>query len=609
MKKLIKLFTIRLRSIRFTLTVVVAVLILISVFLSSMLSYARYAKDSERQSSVQTQQTLEQLAYNINNYLDELFRLTTYLYYDNTVINEFEKSSGNEVERLQKRRIIENYLDQIMIMPRKDVLNVFVITDEIYYSGRMPKSIDHSIDYSGYDWYKDALQNKKSAFIPPHLEQIVSYPKNTVFSIVKPLKSIQNIAKVIGVIKVDASYSGISEIAEKVKMGNDGGVFIIDSQKNLIYSSIKTEKIDLLSDTALIADNSWTQKIDGTEYLMNTANVKNSDWTIVSVNSLEELTANARQTRDFTLLLATISSLSAIIVLLIFANRFLQPLLEIVQLMKEVRKGNFQVHFLSKRQDEIGYLGDSFNSMVQTINENIQRNTQLATQVYEANALHTQAQLNALQSQIKPHFLYNTLNMISMQIQLGKSEQAVDNIDKLHQLLRGMAKWNREVTLANEYSVLDCYLGIQRSRFEERLEYELSLEKELYYQYILAFILQPIVENAIIHGLEKQRAKTRITVNGFTEGQFTFFIVADTGKGMTDEQLTALKEKLEQAASRPQSYSAPGTDGHIGLENVSNRIKLHYGSQYGIHINSEPDAGTRVTVKLPLLKKEAQENV
>ena len=241
MKKLIKLFTIRLRSIRFTLPVVVAVLILISVFLSSMLSYARYAKDSERQSSVQTQQTLEQLAYNINNYLDELFRLTTYLYYDNTVINEFEKSSGNEVERLQKRRIIENYLDQIMIMPRKDVLNVFVITDEIYYSGRMPKSIDHSIDYSGYDWYKDALQNKKSAFIPPHLEQIVSYPKNTVFSIVKPLKSIQNIDKVIGVIKVDASYSGISEIAEKVKMGNDGGVFIIDSQKNLIYSSIKSK--------------------------------------------------------------------------------------------------------------------------------------------------------------------------------------------------------------------------------------------------------------------------------------------------------------------------------------------------------------------------------
>ena len=99
--------------------------------------------------------------------------------------------------------------------------------------------------------------------------------------------------------------------------------------------------------------------------------------------------------------------------------------------------------------------------------------------------------------------------------------------------------------------------GIQRSRVEERLEYELSLEKELYYQYILAFILQPIVENAIIHGLEKQRAKTRITVNGFTEGQFTFFIVADTCKGMTDEQLTALKEKLEQAASRPQSYSAP----------------------------------------------------
>ena len=174
---------------------------------------------------------------------------------------------------------------------------------------------------------------------------------------------------------------------------------------------------------------------------MNTVQVKSADWTIVAVNSLDELTKNAQKTRDFTFLLATLSSLSAILVLLIFTHSFLKPLMGIVQLMKEVRKGNFQVSFSSKRNDEIGYLGDSFNAMVKTINDNIEKNTELAKKVYEAEMLHTEAQLHALQSQIKPHFLYNTLNMISMQIQVGRLEQAVDNIEKLHRLLRGMAKW------------------------------------------------------------------------------------------------------------------------------------------------------------------------
>ena len=266
---------------------------------------------------------------------------------------------------------------------------------------------------------------------------------------------------------------------------------------------------------ALASSGSWIEKIGSAEYMVNTVQVKSADWTIVAVNSLDELTKNAQKTRDFTFLLATLSSLSAILVLLIFTHSFLKPLMGIVQLMKEVRKGNFQVSFSSKRNDEIGYLGDSFNAMVKTINDNIEKNTELAKKVYEAEMLHTEAQLHALQSQIKPHFLYNTLNMISMQIQVGRLEQAVDNIEKLHRLLRGMAKWDREVLVEDEFAILDAYLGIQSSRFEQRLSYELKLDDSLKKQYILAFILQPLVENAVIHGCETQRRRTKITVEAF----------------------------------------------------------------------------------------------
>lgn len=604
MKKLLEKIKLRLNTVRFTLTFTVTALLLVSIFFVSILSYSRYTKDFSGQSRFQTQQTLKQLSYNISNYLNGLFQLTTYLYNDSAMIKEIEQDGSDMANQLQRRRNIEDYLYEIIIIPRRDIQNVFLIADDIYFSGRMPKSINYHADYTRYDWYQDVVSGEKTVFVPPHLEQLVSYPSDTVFSIVRPVKSIQNINKVIGVIKIDASYEGIYEIAEKVSMGKDGGIFIIDDHKNIIYSSVDTEKVRLLTDTALAADSSWEQEIDGTDYLMNLEKIADSNWTIISVNSLDELTANAKQTRNFTLIFATLSSLFAFIVLLIFTRTFLRPLMQIVQLMKEVRKGNFRIHFQSRRRDEIGYLGDSFNAMVQTINDNISRNTQLATQVYEAQALHAQAQLNALQSQIKPHFLYNTLNMISMQIQLGKSEQAVDNINKLHQLLRGMANWDKEVFLENEYAVLDSYLGIQHSRFGERLEYSLTLEESLAHKKILAFILQPIVENAVIHGMEKQRAKTKITVDGFVDNNFTCFRIEDTGKGMDDEQLTQLRNRLKTAAGNPRQYLTPGANGHIGLENVNNRIKLRYGDMYGISVSSKPGAGTTFIIKLPLLDKE-----
>mgnify|MGYP000211167309 FL=1 len=135
----------------------VALLILLSVFISSTLSYSRYTRDFQEQSSEQIDQTLEQLSINLSTYLDELFRLTVYLYYDDSVVAALEATGGSDIDRLQRRRVIESYLDKIMIMPRKDILNVFVITDDIYFSGRMPKSVNHSADYQALDWYQEAM--------------------------------------------------------------------------------------------------------------------------------------------------------------------------------------------------------------------------------------------------------------------------------------------------------------------------------------------------------------------------------------------------------------------------------------------------------------------
>ena len=163
--------------------------------------------------------------------------------------------------------------------------------------------------------------------------------------------------------------------------------------------------------------------------------------------------------------------------------------------------------------------------------------------------------------------------------------------------------------MEDEFAILDAYLGIQSSRFEQRLSYELKLDDSLKKQYILAFILQPLVENAVIHGCETQRRRTKITVEGFLKEGRCYFVVSDDGKGMTEEQLKALREKLGRTAENENQSVSPGADGHIGLENVNKRIQIHYGSCYGIRISSQPDAGTTCRVELPLLEKECEQDV
>lgn len=351
-------------------------------------------------------------------------------------------------------------------------------------------------------------------------------------------------------------------------------------------------------------------KIDGSEYLINTVKVQNPDWTIVSVNSLRELTKNAQKTRNFTFILATLSSCTAILVLLFFTHRILHPLMEIVQLMKEVRNGNFQVSFTGKRNDEIGYLGDSFNKMTETINDNIKRNTELTTKIYQTEILHTEARLHALQNQIKPHFLYNTLNMISLQIQVGRTAHAVSNIERLHNLLRGMAKLDREALVEEEFSLLNDYLALQSSRFEGRLDYRLELDEAMKGRYILTLILQPLVENAVIHGCENQRSHTFILVEGCCKEGKSYFSVKDNGKGMSETVLRRLTEKLNRTTVQDKDTPGNGSSTHsIGLENVNTRIKLRYGPEYGIRVSSIPDIGTEFTIVLPLLSKEAIDNV
>lgn len=581
--------------------------ILSSVYLNSILSYSKYTMDLEKQSSDQVQQIIAQVSYNLDTYLDDLFRLTLSPYMNDGVMQTLEDDTqSSPLAQLKKRRYIDSYLEEMMIYPRKDINRVFILTDEIYTVGRMPIGVDYDSRFHEFDWYKKAMTTQDSIFVPTHTQQMVKNEGPKVFSIVKQLRSTRDTRYILGAIKVDANYNGIADICSKVDMGPSGGLLIIDENHNVIYSSTGRLNAEFFFDKVKAGGKQTvTIKEDGASFQLNSTVLPRSNWTIIAVSSLKVLNQKAAETRNFGYLIALVCSLLAFILMYFFARRFLSPLLNIVKLMREFEQGNLSVSFPAHRNDEMGYLGTSFNGLVSRVNEMLDENTQLVKQVYETELLQKEAQVQALYNQIRPHFLFNTLNMISMQMQTGKQDKAIDHLHKLSSMLRSMTLMDKDIPLQREMELLKAYLSIQSSRYEGRLKFELNIDPALQSMSIPALLIQPIVENAVIHGCEAKRGKTSILIAAEnTPRNEVLVTIRDSGQGMNTENLQKLRDKLEQndwenPLSKEQGSVSILAGTGIGLINVNKRIKLKYGPGFGIKVDSIQEQGTTVYIHLP----------
>lgn len=573
-------------SIAFKLLLITSLLILCPVVVASTISYSQYTKNLEQKSAESNYQNIVQLSYSLNSYLDQLFQFSGTIYYNNDMMNGLESHPGTIYGKLQKERTIEEQLGETFINARNDILSAYIVSDnEIYRAGIYDESIDYGTDYKAFSWYQKALKSNSAIYVPTHSEEFVLNPQHKVFSIVRRINSIRKTGALLGVLKIDADYSTIQSICDKIQMGADGGLLIEDENKSIIYSSVVNKDCVELNQLAVKNKNNCnTVTLQGKPYLMSSINIPESNWTIISISSVDELNQSATQTRNVTFLIALLCSAIAIMILLFFIRSFLNPLLKIVKLMKEVQTGDLTVFFPEKRKDEIGYLGSSFNKMIRQINEMMKENTDLVKEVYETKLLQNEAQINALYSQIKPHFLFNTLNMISLLIRCNKTDVALDSIDKLSDLLRCMTHFDREITVKEEINLLNAYLSIQSTRYHDRLAYSIDIDERLYSFVIPALTFQPIVENTIVHGCERQKAKTVITITSQINQDTIEFRIEDNAGGIDAETLALLQEKINHCEYE-SGRDAKGKGG-VGLLNVNKRLKMKFGDQYGLKIDS-----------------------
>jgi len=335
------------------------------------------------------------------------------------------------------------------------------------------------------------------------------------------------------------------------------------------------------------------ETLDEPSYISTLTQTK-AGYIVVGVSPVREV-AQAYAGLKRTIVLVTVASIAvAIIVPSLVIVSIARRTNKIVLFMKKVEGGNLAARLQDPREDELGQISHSFNEMLDELNRRIDRE-------YKAEIRLKETELSALQARIKPHFLYNTLEVIRMRAVSRGAEDVAEMIYSLAALFRNSVNADPYCTLREEMEMCRLYLELFRIRYKDKFSYSIEYEPELAGVVVFKLLLQPIVENYIVHGLDSERRDNVLSIEAYREGERIHARLRDNGKGIEPDRLKRLTEQLEL----PEGQKGES----FGLRSVNDRLKLTYGQEYGVKIESDPRQGTTVTVIWPAQKEGAEPDV
>lgn len=418
----------------------------------------------------------------------------------------------------------------------------------------------------------------------PHVESIFIGYYPWVVTLTAPLPQRGEIAWV----SLDLSFSSIASHINNVSIGQHGYCFLMDKdgnivyhpQQRLLYSGLKSENTAKL---AAYADGAYT---DDTA-IYSLTSMAGSDWRVVGVSYMDDLVnQSVREMIQLLLLLAIITLITALFTSWLLSQLLDRPLRRLASAMEhfEASADHFTYHPVGGTR-EVQELSCSFGHMVMRIQ-------QLMNTVREEEVNLRKTELKALQAQINPHFLYNTLDSIAWMCEQGRNADAVNMVHALAKLFRiSISKGHELIPIAKEIEHAESYLQIQKYRYKNRFTYHFHVDSSCLEYLCNKITIQPFLENAINHGLDLMVDEGRIEVSVFQEGDDILFHVEDNGVGMSQEQIDAIMAQ------------GPKEHGGIGIRNVNDRLQIYFGKEYGVKISSQLDMGTCVEVRMPKVKE------
>lgn len=443
------------------------------------------------------------------------------------------------------------------------------------------------------EWFQKALgwQGAATYFSPPHVQPLFEGRRALVLTVARALEYEEDGKRRMGVMLMDADYNAFADVISGITLGQSGYVYLMDEagaliahpRLQVIYQGLWAE--DSAAAQAQII-GATRDVVDGRDRALVVATVAQTRWRMVGVAYIDELLAlQTAFVRILTIVLACsgLLSLAAANLVAFYVTR---PIAHLEYKMQKVQAGDLNVTISETGFREIRAVSSAFNHMLAQIRMLMER----VVREQETKRLH---ELNALQAQINPHFLYNTLDSIVWMEERGRSREAITMVIALAKLFRiSISKGRRFITVAEEFEHVRNYLIIQKMRFKDRFSFQLTEDPEAMNERTVKLIVQPLVENCINHAIdEAQSEELHIGIDVRVAGDDLLFTVSDDGVGIPEDRLSTL-------------LTTANTKNGIGLKNVHERIQLSYGEGYGLTIHSVEDQGTVITIRIPRGWKE-----
>lgn len=575
-------------SLRFKLSLIYFLTIVIPLLIIVLIVPSYYSRILTVETQVLTEGTLTAIIRNIETYLDDLKRLTITPYLNDDIMYALKlKTSGgypaaNNYAKLVVERALNKTLPSLLQNPREDILSTILLPFDgsVYvrsYHTDRSSDLDPGYLFTAQSWYQKAVTARgKAVFISVHPQDYFSLAQMPqVFSVAR-LISDPDSGQPLAIIMADADTVVLERIVQDVKFNVTSIVALFDDQNHLIYSNNPLPAMmrrQIVKRAAIIKGP--TDSFVTVSKLIQPAN-----WRMVVLLSNSELQSKVRYIYRIGLALMLAGLILTFGLYSTLSRWIINPFRKITAVMRQARQGNLAARFESNGRDEIDRLGEALNKMIMQLNDLIDRE-------YRAVLKQREAEYQALQSQIQPHFLYNTLNGFVGLNRTGDRAKLEKAIFALTGMLRYILEHGDMAEAAEEFLFLQRYCALQQLRFEERLQVELSCQDAVAAYPIPKLLLQPLVENAIIHGCEPAAKPCRLTITGrlIRQNQQSFirFVIKDDGVG----------------------FAAGALDGKtcLGIANVRERLKLAY-PQARFNITSAVTEGTEAVIEIP--EREAQ---
>ena len=597
---------VKFKSIQSSIFCAVSILVLSAVLAVTVVSL-RYTNSSIYENSVMyTQTIIGQLNQNIDSYISYMDNIASLVAGSGDAYKYLYSESGIDALSLKeynqcRQRLTEQF--KTILKGRSDIRNIGIVRREnesssLFNNGMSTRNQNLKLDTQ--HWYADAVgKYDHYNLTSSHVQNVISGERPWVITLSRGIRNYTGEGDSDGVVFIDLNYSAISELCTQNSVGTKGYVFILDQDGNIVYhpqqqqlyNELQTENISLIMNAK--TDVVTAGKGDD-EKIYALSHSETTGWTIVGCMNMSELLKNSRKARSIYVLVALGLIAVALVISSEIARNITFPIQKLRDSMKRVQKGDFSAAEIEVYSDnEIGSLTRSFNVMTHKIQDLMAQNIQEQEQKRKI-------ELKALQSQINPHFLYNTLDSIIWMAEGKKNEEVVLMTASLARLLRqSISIENELVTIGQEVEYVRSYLTIQKMRYKDKLEFEINVDPRITHAQIIRLVLQPIVENAIYHGLKYKESKGMLKVHGYELGERIIIDITDDGVGMDEETLKHIYDKHKV------NYHSNG----VGVYNVQQRLVIYYGKEYGIIYHSEKGKGTTATVVIPKKQEDVHEKI